>query len=155
MRTQANKPRLYIAAPLFNVAEKEFNVKLKGILSPYFRVYLPQEDGTLLADVTKLAVTEAEVIAASQLIFREDIEAIRSVDLLLAILDGRTIDEGTAFEIGFAYALGKTCFGLQTDVRRLLPYGNNPMITHSLQKVFKSTKELKHWAIRYSSRSSN
>ena len=65
---------------------------------------------------------------AAEKVFRTDIDALNKCDVLLILLDGRTVDEGAAFEFGYAFALGKTCVGLQTDVRRLLTTGNNPMI---------------------------
>jgi nucleoside 2-deoxyribosyltransferase len=42
---------------------------------------------------------------------------IRSVDLLVAVLDGVDVDSGTAGEMGFAYGLGKPVLGLRTDFR--------------------------------------
>jgi nucleoside 2-deoxyribosyltransferase len=44
--------------------------------------------------------------------------AIRSCELLVAVLDGQELDSGTAAEVGFAAALGLRCFGLRTDVRQ-------------------------------------
>jgi nucleoside 2-deoxyribosyltransferase len=66
-------------------------------------------------------------------------------------LDGRTIDEGAAFELGYCAAKDKKCFGLQTDNRRLLITGNNPMIEESLEKIFLNIKDLISWARSYSS----
>jgi nucleoside 2-deoxyribosyltransferase len=65
-------------------------------------------------------------------VFEGDLEAIRNSDVLLMILDGRAPDEGACFELGYAYSLNKVCVGLQTDVRRLLTIGNNPMIVGAL-----------------------
>ena len=42
---------------------------------------------------------------------------IRSADAILAVLDGLEIDSGVAGEVGMAFALGKPCYGLRTDVR--------------------------------------
>jgi nucleoside 2-deoxyribosyltransferase len=150
-RPKRQKSRLYIAAPLFSLAEKAFNVKVRRLLEPYFETYLPQEDGILLANIASTAQNVEDINSAKESIFQGDLSAINTADLLLAILDGRAIDEGTAFELGFAYAIGKPCFGLQTDPRRLLPYGNNPMIDQSLTQIFDSLDELKSWAIRYTS----
>jgi nucleoside 2-deoxyribosyltransferase len=61
------------------------------------------------------------------------------------ILDGRTVDEGAAFEMGYAHALGRPCVGLQTDPRRLLPIGNNPMLDGALQHIFKDVNEVIAW----------
>jgi nucleoside 2-deoxyribosyltransferase len=69
--------------------------------------------------------------------------------LLIAVLDGGHIDEGVAFEIGFAYALGKPCIGLQTDVRRALGSGNNPMIAQGLNQIFHDTGALVAWIEGY------
>lgn len=82
---------------------------------------------------------------AAREVFKIDTAAIDSCDLLLIILDGRTIDEGAAFELGYAHAKGKRCFGLQTDVRRLLSFGNNPMIECSCEIIFDSLELMIGW----------
>ena len=146
-----DRRRLYLAGPLFSVGEKAFNVRVRKLLEPYFSTYLPQEDGILLAEVVAGKESPSAVDPVSQAIFAGDLSAIRNADVLLAILDGRSIDEGTAFEIGFAYAIGKPCFGLQTDPRRLLPQGNNPMISKSLKQVFTTLETLQNWAATYGS----
>lgn len=62
--------------------------------------------------------------------------------MLIAVLDGAHIDEGVAFEIGFANARGCLCLGLQTDTRRALPSGNNPMIGRALSSIFATPDQL-------------
>lgn len=138
------RPRLYIAAPLFSRAELSFNGCIKNMLSPYFDIYLPQEDGDLLTDCVKHGDLLEQ---ASKKIFLSDIKALENCNILLIILDGRSIDEGAAFELGYAFALGKECIGLQTDTRRLLPLGNNPMIANALEIILGSVEELISWAI--------
>jgi nucleoside 2-deoxyribosyltransferase len=135
-------PRLYLAAPLFSSAERQFNVDLTRQLSCRFRVFLPQRDGRLLTELVREGLTPKD---AADCVFTADTTAIRECDVLVAVLDGRSIDEGVAFEIGFAFSLGKTCVGLQTDVRRLLPIGNNPMIECSLRAVVDSVDSLVLW----------
>ena len=52
--------RIYFAGPLFNDAEKEYNLKIVTILESYgYEVFLPQRDGYLAADLEGL--TEAEL----------------------------------------------------------------------------------------------
>lgn len=138
------KKTVYIASPLFSQAELEFNIRIREVLEPHFRTYLPQEDGELLNDTVQ---SGGDISAAIMRIFLCDIEAIKKCDILLMVLDGRTIDEGAAFELGVAFALGKICFGLQTDPRRLLPVGNNPMISCPLDYIFSSLNELQEWVI--------
>jgi nucleoside 2-deoxyribosyltransferase len=137
------KPRLYFAAPLFNDPERLFNKEVTHRLGSYFDVFLPQEDGGLIANMIAEGTHPAE---AAERVFRLDIEAMIKCDVLLIILDGRTVDEGAAFELGYAFALGKECYGLQTDMRRLLSTGNNPMVDCALRHIFQSVEELMVWA---------
>jgi nucleoside 2-deoxyribosyltransferase len=137
------KPRIYIAAPLFSVAEREFNRRVKELLSPYFSVYLPQEDGGLYVEMVAEGVPVKE---AANRVFSTDVEALESCDFVLIILDGRTVDEGAAFELGFAFARDKPCLGLRTDPRQLLAIGNNPMIESAMNQVFADTASLLRWA---------
>ena len=143
MKSQSLRRRLYVAAPLFCEAELDFNRRVRDALGSAFDVYLPQEDGGLLRDMMMDGVPPED---AARLVFERDLEALRTTEVLIISLDGRTVDEGAAFELGFAYALGKPCYGLQTDTRRLLPSGNNPMIEFSLRSVFRSLEELRSWA---------
>jgi nucleoside 2-deoxyribosyltransferase len=136
-------PYLYLAAPLFNEMERDFNTELAKHLEQFFRVFLPQRDGGLMIDMVKAGVSPE---TAAQRVFRRDILAIEECDLLMIVLDGRTVDEGAAFELGYAHALGKCCYGLQTDIRRLLGSRNNPMIEGCLERVFRSVSEVLEWA---------
>lgn len=138
------KKNIYIAAPLFSYSERELNAKLKKLLSKYLDVYLPQEDGGLMSDMVADGMDRNR---AATKVFDADIDALEKCDVLLIVLDGRTIDEGAAFELGYAYALGKPCFGLQTDVRRAVHGGNNPMIDKALCSIFSNIDALLNWAV--------
>ena len=135
--------RLYLAGPLFSEAELAFNREIRDLLKESFDVYLPQEDGGLMVDMIKNGMSFVE---AQHLVFLSDIGAIRRADYLLIILDGRSVDEGASFELGFAHALGKKCIGYQSDPRRLLPVGNNPMVECALETILTSRSELLMWA---------
>ena len=95
-----------------------------------------------MADMVRGGLTSDE---ARAVVYRRDLDALNSAEYILIVLDGRSIDEGAAFELGYAVAKGKKCYGLQTDVRRLLPSGNNPMISARLIKTFGSLSELEFW----------
>lgn len=138
-----NRKRIYLAAPLFSEAELKFNIQVKEILDSYFEVYLPQEDGGLMVDMIENGISPT---SAARIVFELDIKAIQQCDILLIILDGRSIDEGAAFELGYASAMGKICIGLQTDIRKLFLYGNNPMLSGALNFILKSLDELSKWA---------
>ena len=83
-------------------------------------------------------------------VFRRDMDAIRQAHYLVAVLDGRAIDEGVAFELGVAFCHEKRCVGLQTDSRRLASWGNNPMITGACEDIH-SVDDLLSWMMRETS----
>ena len=139
-------PSLYFAAPLFSEAELAFNLQVAKKLDRWFDTYLPQRDGGLLVDLVRRGVRTED---AYKSVFDRDVAALKSCDVCLVVLDGRSIDEGVSFELGFAYSLGKLCVGLQTDSRRLLPLGNNPMIQCALNEVFPDSSTLLLWAEKY------
>jgi nucleoside 2-deoxyribosyltransferase len=142
------KSTLYFAAPLFSEAERTFNERVVSLLIPFFDVYLPQEHGGLLVDMVDKGMNPNH---ASSVVFTLDIAALKKCEVVLIVLDGRSIDEGAAFELGYAHAMGKVCYGLQTDPRRLLKIGiNNPMIDCALQQVFSSLDDLLKWAKSFS-----
>lgn len=132
-------PKVYLAAPLFSVAEKRFNEQLCTQLELCgVDVYLPQRDGGLIVDLISKGVAPR---AAARSIFQRDLEALMECDACLIVLDGRSVDEGAAFELGVAYSARKLCIGLQTDPRRLLATGNNPMLEGALACVFESIEQ--------------
>lgn len=137
------KLSLYFAAPLFSKSELDYNFKLAAKLEKHFKVFLPQRDGGLMLQYIKSGMSIEE---ASNMVFRIDIDAIDKSDIVLAVLDGRAIDEGVAVEVGYAYGRKIPCIGLQTDPRRLLPIGNNPMIANVLDIVFQNENSLLTWA---------
>lgn len=136
------KKRVYLAAPLFNEAELSYNRELKKALSPYFDVFLPQEDGLLLRDISSESISND---LAEGKIFNADITAMNNSDIIIAVLNGAHIDEGVAFELGYCFAKGKRCIGIKEDVRQALPTGNNPMISKSCEKILDSKKSLLSW----------
>jgi len=136
------KPTIYFAAPLFNETERAFNEKIATDLEEFACVFLPQRDGSLLVDMIAAGVP---LKVAESRVFAQDRRALARADMLVAVLDGAHVDDGVAFELGFASAIGCVCIGLQTDVRRALPTGNNPMISGGLQEIFHDIGGLIAW----------
>jgi nucleoside 2-deoxyribosyltransferase len=136
------KMNVYIAAPLFNRSELSFNAALANEIERHANVFLPQRDGSLLVNMLRAGIA---LQVAERRVFEQDRQAMLRSDLLIAVLDGAHIDEGVAFELGFASAIGCSCVGLQTDVRRALPTGNNPMIGGCLERIFHTSDELFDW----------
>lgn len=132
--------KVYFAAPLFNAAEREYNLKIVSVLESYgYEVFLPQRDGFLAPELEGL--TEEEKIDK---IFRKDKEEVLSADILFMMLDGRAPDEGACVELGIAYTAGKRCYGFKSDARSVeLDMDLNPMITGCFVKLFYDLNEEK------------
>ncbi len=130
-----NGIRVYFAGPLFNQAEKDFNLKLANVLEDRgYSVFLPQRDGYEAALLE--GKTEQELV---DLIFTLDAGEVKKADVLFMNLDGRVPDEGACVELGIAYALGKRCYGFKTDTRAAEPNMElNLMITGCMKKIFKN-----------------
>jgi nucleoside 2-deoxyribosyltransferase len=125
--------RIFLAAPLFSEAERDFNSKTaKALRSEGFEVWVAQEHEFIHEDS----------IQWKRSIFEEDLEALRKSDLILAVLDGVDVDAGVAFELGFAHALGKQILGLKTDHRTFSKVESvNLMIEAPLIRLCKSVDE--------------
>lgn len=130
---------IYFAAPLFSQAELCFNERTVAAIEVFVPVFLPQRDGGLYTNLLKSGLDRRT--AASQ-VASVDLNAIVNSIGLIAVLDGQSIDDGVAFEIGYAYALGKYCLGFQTDSRRSTLGFCNPMIRNALASVACSQGDL-------------
>ena len=79
---------MYFAVPLFNEAEKAYNLKIVAILEKYgYEVFLPQRDGYLAAELEGLSDEEK-----TAKIFAKDYEEVLKADILFMNLDGRVPD---------------------------------------------------------------
>jgi nucleoside 2-deoxyribosyltransferase len=116
---------VYIASPLFSETERLFNDSICSLIEKSYNVHLPQRDGPL---VERLIANGMSSEGVRRLAYESDIDAIKKCDVLIAVLDGRALDEGVCIEMGFAKALGKHIVGFKSDVRIALPWGNNPMV---------------------------
>lgn len=131
--------KAYLASPLFNARERGFNEELERRLAGVLDVFLPQRDGALL---TRLVAGGCDVETGRRIVFERDTRAIEEADVVVAVLDGRTVDEGVAFELGFALALGKPCIAFKSDDRAMLPTGDNPMIVCACRVICSTVDEL-------------
>jgi nucleoside 2-deoxyribosyltransferase len=113
--------KIYLAGPLFTVAEQTFNADLARFLeSRGFEVWLPQEHEPRRK--------------TARAIFAMDVNALDWADLVVACMDGPDPDSGTAWECGYAFAKGKPIVCYRTDFRlsgdtKGAPY--NLMLTES------------------------
>jgi len=101
--------RVYLAAPLFSEAERAYNREIATLLTGrFFEVFLPQDIGDDSA---------ARSADGNREIFERDLAAVQDADLVVAVIDGADADSGTAWEMGYAFALGKPVVALRTDFR--------------------------------------
>ncbi len=95
---------LYLAGPLFSLAERMFNCVLANELRKRgYEVFVPQE---FCADKTS-----ADEIATQCKLYLSEADAV------IINLDGADADSGTAFEAGMAQET-KTTIGFRTDFRK-------------------------------------
>lgn len=104
--------KIYFASPLFASMEVRYNASVVAdIRSRYqdLEVYLPQEQGE---------INDKNAYANSVMIAKADTDALLASDILIAVIDGLSIDAGVASEIGVAYQAGIPIIGLYTDSRQ-------------------------------------
>lgn len=83
--------------------------------------------------------------AAKQHIFEGCRDAIHAATLVVAVLDGPQVDDGTAWEVGYAYARGLPVWGLRTDFRQAGETAHslaNAMIECACSRIFRSPDNL-------------
>jgi nucleoside 2-deoxyribosyltransferase len=103
------KFRVYLAAPLFSESEREYNRSITEVLRQnFFDVYLPQDIGDTCAVRETCEHTR---------IYEHNKQALHDSNIVVAIIDGADADSGTAWEMGYATALGKPVISLRTDFR--------------------------------------
>ena len=103
--------RIYLAAPLFSESERTYNSSIAlSLREQFLLVHLPQELGDSYAGRDEDAHTR---------IFEENLRALHEADIVVAIIDGADADSGTAWEMGYARALGKKIIALRTDFRQV------------------------------------
>ena len=105
---------IYVAGPLFSVAERAFLEHLVATLSkasgldPVSDFFLPHRDSAELGQTT-----------TRKSIFDLDMRNLEPAQVVIAFLDGQDVDSGTCIELGYAYAKGKKILGIITDFRAL------------------------------------
>ena len=134
-KTVGHGNKVYFAGPMFNQAEKEYNLKITKLLEEFgYQVFLPQRDGIEAAKLE--GKTEEELI---KMIFDLDAGQVRKADIIFMNIDGRVPDEGACVELGIAYGIGKRCYGFKTDPHSVeMGLDMNPMISGCMIKIFKN-----------------
>lgn len=91
------KIKLYIAAPIFSEADRDYNEKLTQLIEkkfPDLDIYLPQRN-TAINDKTKCATAE-------QITYGDFTENLDNDDIVVALVDGNAAPGiGTTLEVGY------------------------------------------------------
>ena len=131
--------RIYQAGPLFSEAEQNWHRGLRAQLEAAgFEVVWP-------GDLIPQAQIAAWGTDAKRRIFERCRDELLASDLVVALLDGTQVDDGTAWEIGCAYQAGKPVYGIRTDFRQAGECQGalvNCMIECSCQMVVRSVTKL-------------
>jgi len=124
--------RIYLSAPLFTQVQRRWNRTLAAALKERIagaEVTLPQD----------IAFRNAYNRPADfPKIFEQCLAAIRAADLVLAVLDGADADSGTAFEMGYAHALGIPVIGIRTDYRDNQDRGLNLVLAQACTELLRA-----------------
>lgn len=123
--------RIYLSGPLFSQAEIDWGRHVKDFLEERLgiEVVWPHEFAA----------------GTTEEIFQANLLAISGCDLMVAMLDGPQVDDGTAWEIGYFFSQSKQVIGLRTDFRRAGESDQskvNLMVERSCQHVARSLEEL-------------
>ena len=114
--------RIYLAGPLFSEGQRSWQVRIKQGIQNWAAlqgldvdVVYPYE---LIASARGAQARELD----GEGVFAVCESALRESDILVATLDGAQVDDGTAWEVGYFYALCKGAreriLGIRTDFRR-------------------------------------
>lgn len=137
--SETDKNLVYVAGPLYTPGQRIYLERLAdGFESGGYDVFLPHRDaGFPESDEDR-----------SREIFELDVERIEAADVIVAVLNGFDVDAGTAFELGYAYAVGTPSVGIyddsriSDDVERGDDTDINLMITNSTGSIVTSREEL-------------
>ena len=131
--TQASSRRAYVAGPLFDEGERYWIETVDRVVAEAgFVTFLPHRDNPPKDQFNVRAI------------FENDKRGIDTCDVVVANLNGIITDDGTAWELGYAYATGKYLIGMHTDWRKRFDHEVvNLMLECSLHRMVHSLDELR------------
>lgn len=141
------KTKLYLAGPIFNEAEIEWARRIKIAI----------EDG--LGNWTEVIWPHELSSGSGSEIFKTNLSGLQDCSLMVAILEGSHVDDGTAWEMGYHYSREGITIAIRTDFRKagetnsskvnLMIENSCHIIVHSLDELIIAlkkvqTSEMKH-----------
>jgi nucleoside 2-deoxyribosyltransferase len=140
--------KIYFAGPLFSEADRDWTRKTIKEIENLAREC--GEEVTIIFPYDLITIDELERLGdeAKYEIFSRCKSHIEDAHIVIALLDGTQVDDGTAWEIGYFYrgrAEGSLIIGIRTDFRNAGESGTsvvNAMIECSCDWIARSTEEL-------------
>lgn len=125
--------KIYVAGPLFTDAERVYNITVaEKLRAEGYDVFLPQELPINFKDKKWQLNT-----------FMSNVGEIDNADVMVAILDGPMCDDGTSWEVGYAYGQCFSIYGLRSDFRTAGPEGQvNWMLGESVVGIYKTVEDI-------------
>mmetsp|Transcript_28963 Transcript_28963/g.83995 ORF Transcript_28963/g.83995 Transcript_28963/m.83995 type:complete len:148 (-) Transcript_28963:190-633(-) len=126
----SSKGLVYVAGPVFNEGERWFINEMAAVVQKAgLSTFVPHRD------------IPEEIKNNLRQIFLSDKAAIDRSIAVLANLNGTSTDDGTAWELGYAFGTGKPAVGIFTDAR--VRFHNekevvNLMMQESLNQIVRS-----------------
>jgi len=105
--------KAYIANPyIFSPATKEWYVNtMIPVVEKHVQV-INAPTAEPLVDMSQMSDAEK-----SRWIFEHNVQMLAEADFVICVSDGVQTDDGTAWEVGYAWAQGKPSIGVRFDVR--------------------------------------
>ena len=101
----------YLAAPFFTQAQWQWNRRLGQAL------FINHSINVMLPQTLVMPMLSGATPCNAKELYTANIVNLVNCDVVIAVLDGPDVDSGTAFECGYALAVGKPIIGLRTDIR--------------------------------------
>ncbi len=125
--------KVYIAGPLCEEENRKFLENIDRICKEMgFETFLPHRDAGLYRN-------QEDIERISQ----RDVEELHQCDLLIGVLNGICVGAGTAWEMGYAQAIGKKVIGLKTDRKLTESISDISVIIAGSVKIVESIEELR------------
>lgn len=131
---------IYLAGPLFTHAERAFMELLRDRMRQ-----VPGIEVTWPGDLFDDAHLASLGVQAKAHIFQGCMSTLDASTHVVAVLDGPQVDDGTAWEVGYAFAKGKPIWGLRTDFRNGGDTGHsmvNCMIECACGRMFRTSDDV-------------
>ena len=133
--------KIYIAGPLFNKHEQMYLEDIaKELEGNGYDCFLPHRDQTGI-DESELKGTDMSQETKDR-IFKNDLDALNTDDLTVALLTGQDIDSGTSAEIGHTYAKQKPVIAIDANERRYRNLFVEGMLTVTVNNISEIIPEI-------------